>query len=373
MIIYGALIIPALVLLFIVITNRGRIQWWEPVLLLLVPCATVFGIKAIAEQSLMYTDEYWNSYGTKVEYYEDWDEYIHQTCTRSYPCGTDSEGNTEYCSETYDCSYVQYHPESWLLRGSGGEDINIDRGTYDRLCAQWHRKPAFVDLNRTYDSNDGDMYYAEWDSLFTSIEPIASQHRYKNKVKPSKNTFGFAEVDPKKDPVKTYNVPNGYTCDYIYGAGTGEDQKLLRQWNAWLGKKKKVVMMVMVYPNQPLEQAFKQESFWRGGNKNEFILCVGVSSDTISWTRVISWTPQTILKAQVEREIKELHKFCLKCIINHMAMAVEKWPTVIRRDFEEFNYLTVPAPLWGIIVAYVLSLVLAVLLGVMTVYDDLMD
>jgi hypothetical protein len=360
MIIYFALFIPVLVMVWLWLNYRDRIQWWEPALVLLLPIICVFGIKWMAQASLMYTTEYWNSYGTKIEYYEAWDEYIHRTCSRTYACGTDSEGNTTYCTEYYDCSYVENHSPYWVLYGSSGEEILISKEKYEELMARWRVKPTFKDMQRSFHSYDGDMYFAEWPKVFPTMEPIASQHQYKNKVKPSKNTFGFVDIDPKKDSVLEYKGVDGYTANYIYNWMNSQDQLLLRQWNSWLGRPKKVVMMIIVYDNKDISEAFKQESYWRGGNKNELILCVGKSSSTITWTKMISWTPQTILKAQLEREIKELHNFCMKCIINHMGMAVEKWPTVIRRDFEEFNYLTVPVPLWGIILAYIVALLVSV-------------
>ena len=46
--------------------------------------------------------EYWGSKLIKAEYYEEWDEWIEETC--SYECCCDSEGNN--CETVYyDCSY----------------------------------------------------------------------------------------------------------------------------------------------------------------------------------------------------------------------------------------------------------------------------
>lgn len=333
-------------------------------MILLIPIACIFGIKVIAQNSLMYTTEYWNTIGVRTEYYQAWDEYIHRTCYR-----TVSTGKTSY-TVPYDCSYVDHHPEYWMLLSNRGEEIEIPKEKYNELVSRWKVAPAFQDMQRNYHSYDGDMYHAEWPNFFDTMEPIASQHTYKNKVKHSDNTFGFVQIEPKKENVLEYKKPDGYTGYYIYNWTNAEDQMLLRRWNAQLGSSKKVVMMIIVYDKKDISEAFKQESYWRGGNKNELILCVGHSSSTITWTKVISWTPQTVLKAQIEREIKELKNFCMKCIINHFAMEVQKWPKVIRRDFEEFNYLTVPVPMWGNIVAYIVALIVSILAALFAYNND---
>lgn len=121
MIIYFALLIPVIAILYALIFQHKKVVWWEALPTLVIPILFIFMVKYLGQKSLEYSDEYWNSYGTYAEYYEDWNEYIHQICTRTYPCGKDSDGNTKYCTETYDCSYVQYHPEHWELYGSGSE------------------------------------------------------------------------------------------------------------------------------------------------------------------------------------------------------------------------------------------------------------
>jgi len=368
MLIYFSWLIPVITVIILLTYFNKKVAWWEVGVVLGVPILLTLAFKVIGQQSLIYTTEYWNSYGTRAEYYEAWDEEV--PCrhpiyeTETY---TDGEGNTQTRQvlvgymHAYD---VDDHSPYWEVNGSCGECFRIPQSKFDELCNRWHNK-TFQDLHRDYHSKDGDMYYTVWDSTFPTIEPMATMHQYKNKVKNSDSVFQFKKINPKEVKVYNYNgIQDQYTCDYIYAAGHQNEQILLRQWNALLGAKKKVVFMLIPYYNQPYTACLDQEAYWKGGNKNEFILCVGVSSMTISWAHVISWTPQYTLKAKVEREVKDMKKFDCRKIINYLGATIQKHPTFIRRDFEEFNYINVPVPTWAIIVAYIVSLISSICLGI---------
>lgn len=227
----------------------------------------------------------------------------------------------------------------------------------------------FEELNRDYHTNDGDKYVTTWNKKFEDIEPITTIHRYKNKVKHSDSIIPFSRNEQKL-PVLEYMKLDGYFCNFIYGYNDGKAQMLLRQWNAWLGAKKKVVMMIMVFENQPYQIALEQEAYWRGGNKNEFIVCIGTKNGAIEWARVISWTPQTVLKVQLAREIKEMEPFNILRIVNYVGATVEETSGYIRRDMEEYDYLTVPVPTVATVLAFMLSFVLSGSLLVWSVKNE---
>ena len=102
--------IPVITCLILLFGFRQFTAWWEYLVVLLpsilLSSALYFGLLEIQETDT----EYLGYYVSKVEYYEDWDEWVHQTCTRTW---TDSKGNTH--TETYDCSHSVYHPEYWQM------------------------------------------------------------------------------------------------------------------------------------------------------------------------------------------------------------------------------------------------------------------
>ena len=116
-------ILPFIAALLIIIILRKKIMvWWELGLmiggsLLITTCTS--GLIKLGND---WDTEYLGGYMTKVSHYDDWDEWIVQTCTREVPCGTDKDGNTIYETETYDCSHRDYHPERWTYTDNHGRE-----------------------------------------------------------------------------------------------------------------------------------------------------------------------------------------------------------------------------------------------------------
>ena len=70
MIIYLAIIIPIIAIIFLYIVRKQEIVWWEP-LLLIGSCAVfIFISKLLVDYSSIKTKEYWGSFVTRIEYYE---------------------------------------------------------------------------------------------------------------------------------------------------------------------------------------------------------------------------------------------------------------------------------------------------------------
>ena len=108
---YLIFLVPIISCLVLFLFFRSRTTWQEYLVVALPSIFIAFILRFCIVSSQISDVEYLGSYIVRAEYYEAWDEYISQTCTRSYACGTDSDGNTQYCEETYDCSYVDYHSE----------------------------------------------------------------------------------------------------------------------------------------------------------------------------------------------------------------------------------------------------------------------
>jgi hypothetical protein len=342
-----------------------EIKPWESILISLLCVGGIILTSVAIKNASTYTKEYLSTYPVKAEYYEDWNEYIHKVCTSSYRCGKST------CTRVYDCSYVAYHSEYWQLVSKEGNEYHISASEYNSLVTLWNNQ-SFVDLNRHYHSNDGDKYVSQWDSKFESIRPITFSRQYQNKIKTSPSLLGFKKINPKETQVYDYDEISNHRLDFIYGDGDYQQQERLRQWNAYLGADKKVEIFIVIYKNKPLSSAFDQEAYWVRGNKNEFILCVGINDDSkkIEWSKVISWTPNTVLKARVEREINELTNYDLNVIIDYLGDVVSKEDGTIRKDFSEFDYIDPPISFWGGVGIFIISLLIAIGLIYWSINND---
>lgn len=222
----------------------------------------IFTVKMICQFSMVKTKEYWGSFIKNVQYYEPWNEYIHQTCTRTVSCGKDCT-----TTETYDCSYVRYHDAEYYINTTTGEKIEIDKDQFNYYVARFRNK-SFVDMDRSYYTEDGDMYQSDWKEDSASSVPVTTVHSYDNKIKAAdQSIFHYTTVskeDKDKYSLKEYPPVKEYLQDCIIGdSGTFNQQDLtgINYVNALLGHQMQVRVYLLIYRNQPIDASFLQESY----------------------------------------------------------------------------------------------------------------
>ena len=355
MIIYGAIIIPIITAILLWKLYKHEIVWWE----ILVPMAAslllIIGSKCAIETVQVRSEEYWGSIVKETHYYEPWNEYIHRTCTRKV-------GKT---TQTYDCSYVQYHPAQYDVTTTSGEYIGINEAEYLKLKSKFGNS-SFVDMHRRYHTKDGDMYKSLWDGSKEKSVPATTIHSYENRVKAADaSVFHFKKVTEKH--VKDFDlqqyppITNYFDMDAIIGDDNIPDvvsaNKKLKYLNGKLGPTKEVRMFIVVFKNQPIDASFYQESYWEGINMNEIVVCIGINDlREVQWARVISWTHNEGLKIDIRRIVEGQDKLNLCELVDKSYPLIENG--FIRRDFHEFDYLTVNPPVWAVILTYFLTIAL---------------
>lgn len=359
MIIYGALLIPFIIAFLLYKYFKRDVTWWEYLIPLGVSILLTFSSKAIIEVVQVSCKEYWGSFIQRVEYYEDWDEWVTRTCTRS--CCCDSKG--ENCgTETYDCSYRQYHPPYWQIVTTTDETIYISEEDYNQIKKLFGNE-AFKDLGRSYYTDDGDEYFSNWPGDSLRSQPVTTVHSYENRIKAAdQSVFHFMPVskaDRIRYDIKDYPDKDSYIMPAVIGDSALNASEIDQQFqylNALLGHKKEIRVFVLLFQNQPIDAALYQEWYWSGGNMNEFVICIGIDkARAVKWCKVLSWTRSEILKAEVRRFVEEQPKLDLKSLAYYLQQAADK--EFIRRDFKEFSYLTVEPPLWAVILTYFLTLI----------------
>lgn len=362
MIIYLALLIPFITALVLYFWFSRKTLWWEFAIPISASFLFIVIMKLMIETSQLQCKEYWGSFINRVEYYEAWDEEV--SCRHSYDCfcTTDEDGN-EDCQTCYMHSYdVDYHSPYWHLITTTGETIGISKSEYERLRKLFSNE-FFEELNRDYHSDDGDKYYSAWPKDSAKAVPVTTIHYYENRVKAAdQSVFHYREVDTadirfyglKEYPV----IYDEYKQEAVLGDYT-EDGKIANKKfqyiNGLLGSKKEVRVFVLIFRNQPVDAALYQESYWSGANMNEFVICIGIdNARNVKWCYPISWTPAEKLKADVKQFVISQDTLNLSLLADYLQPQVDK--QFIRRDFKEFDYLTVDPPMWAIILAFILTL-----------------
>jgi hypothetical protein len=358
-----AMVIPIASAVILYWKFRERAVWWEFLVIFAFTAALIFGFKLTAETMQTTDTEYWGGWIREAEYYEDWDEEV--PCRHDkYETYTDSKGRTQrrYIGKEHPYD-VDYHPPYWQALESNGETISIDRSKFEELANKFGNR-RFVDLHRHYHSNDGDKYVAVWLRNDEAFEPAVTKHSYENRIQAGNSVFNFPDVEKAKvkaNGLFDYPKISGfYNCPSVLGNGGPAYYEALNKldfWNAKLGAKKEVRMMILVFMNRPMDSGFLQEQYWKGGNKNEFIICIGVDNDyNIQWCHTFSWTKVEELKVEARSFVMGFEKLDLVKVVDWLVPEVDS--KFARRHFSEFSYINVEPPMWSVVLIYFITIAL---------------
>jgi len=365
-----AFLIPVItcIILFVVPFFRSQTTIGEYFMVfiptILVSVITFFGIEAYVTTDT----EYLGFYTTKVEYYERWNEYIHQTCTRSW---TDSDGNTH--SETYDCSYVDNHPPRWYMYLNNGKKIYIDKKEYRQIVQRFGVSEIFHDMHRHYHTIDGDMYYAEFPGDRNRMYTCTFANPYTNKILRSKSIFNFSDVqeedlDKVLDYQKVYRDQNPITGNIAIPRSVVDSFKYL---NAYYGGKYQFRCYVWLWKDKPLQVSKLQQDFLVGGNKNELNVCISVDSTTnkIQWVNAFSWEDSPKIQTGVNHLYSKGEVLDLMKLNRYLLDKVPSdWK---RKNFSDFDYIKHELNTKQWIIVYIFTIIASLGLSIFVIFNDL--
>ena len=361
MIIWFALMIPLATAAVLYWRFHHRVSWQEVLLLVGAPTLLVALSKLMIDTVVASDTEFWGGWATKAEYFEDWNERV--SCrhpkyrTETYR-GSDGKTHTRRVQTGYQHPYdVDYHPPRWGVATSNGDWLSIPSDEFEQLCRQFGNR-TFVELHRHFHTDDGDKYEAVWDGRRETIETVTTTHRYENKVAVADSVFAYSEVNPKDFGLFEYPSVEGHRQTAILGDGgqtLGDGRRAVAFWNATLGRRKQVRLFVLVFKGQPRQAWMDQEAYWKGGNKNEFVTCVGVDgSYSPTWCHVFSWSEVEELKIDARNRVMEQKTLDLAAYADWLGPQVQA--RFVRKPFADFDYLTVEPPFWAVLLVFLLTL-----------------
>lgn len=367
-------LIPIIVSIITLVLFRKRFVWWESLIVVSVSCLITLITNLICLSINTDDIEYLGDYVVDVRYYEPWNEWVYKRCTRRVPCGRDSNGNTRYRTETYDCSYCRHHSAKWEMNTKLKYSYNISKNDYNRIVKQWDSPNVFVDMHRRYYTKDGDMYKSMWDRNPKNIINITHNKPYKNKVIASKSVFNFEKISEKeKEEWDLYDYPsltyqptyklsdkqwNKTYQDCLIGYYNKEFSEKLNYINSIYGSTKHIRTYILVFKNKSREVAFKQQSYWCNGNFNEHLICLGLNGNTIEWVETFSWEDVPYLSVETKQyfisnnDITKLNDFFVW--YEKKLNEKEKW---VCKDADDFDYLKVEMTDKQLIISLVLTLI----------------
>lgn len=336
--------LPFIISILLLIFFKKYIVWWEYICLVGVSILFTLLLKSVFIASLEYDTEYLGGYITKITHYDEWDEWIHKTCTRRVPCGRDSKGNTIYRTERYDCSYRDYHPECWKYTDNyNREEYFYNKSYFDAAMKELgYPKMVFRDMHRKYYRIDGDAQDYYYDGTPQHVRALVWKNSYQNKILASHSIFKFEDIDDDDaDSLGLFRYPDVNDNDQavILGFKAGKEvHKQYKYINSIYGARKQFRIYVLVFRDKPLEISEKQKSYWQGGNKNEFVLCLGYNTKkgTIDWCNPFSWCDKPELEVATKRYFREHPRMDLSQYPSWLHKNINLWK---RKQFSDFDYI----------------------------------
>jgi hypothetical protein len=230
-------------------------------------------------------------------------------------------------------------------------------------------------MHRDYHSIDGDMYSSQWKGQLDLLEIITQEHTYENHVQASKSVFNYPEVTPEE--IKQYGlfeypaVINDYQ-HHILGTVDKDAEHQMDILNGLLGSKKQLTSFIIVFRNKTVRAGELQEALWKGGNKNEFVVCIGVDgANNITWCRPFSWSEVAEPKITIRNFVHDQKTLNLSRLSEYMF--TELSAKFKRKEFKDFEYLTIQMSPGQIQAAVITTIILNIIVAMWAVYNDLED
>jgi hypothetical protein len=336
MIIFGSLIVVIIITAIFYYLNPKEYKWWEFGIPIIITLGLIIGAKALTDHTRVMFTEYWGETIVSVHEEEPWNEWIHKTCSRTYSCGTNSDGSTKYCTEYYDCSYqADYSPE-WYSKTNLGNTYSMSEKMYDDLLILYGTGKKITNTRRNHSPRSrcsgsngtkfagkvvgqtSNVYSTEWPQNEKTRKGVFTKHQYENRIKASDlSIFNIPVVsEAEADSMGLFKYPENidkYDCPVILGGSVSEKtQDMFRRLNAKFGPSNEIRLWILVFEDKPAITASYQENYWVKGNKNELVICIGKKGDEIKWAHSFSWALSETLTAETAQKAINLYEFSIK-------------------------------------------------------------
>lgn len=268
------------------------------------------------------------------------------------------------------------------------------------------------------------IYETRWNGNDETRKAYTSKHHYKNKIKATDlSIFNISIVNEKQaDSLGLFRYPeyndDGLEYPTILGKNISSiTQEKFKRLNGKFGISNELRLWILIFENKPLTIARQQENFWVKGNMNEFVLCIGKKGNQIQWAHTFSWALSNELTIDIRNKVMNLYQFkdtIIKIqqppVISKLTKKVRRlnvsteikdstirikfpsypvlneitWDELYkflnknlnkykRRDFREFDYLTVEPPTWAIIIIYVIAIIISVGINLWIIKNNFED
>lgn len=362
-------IIPFITALTLFLFFRKRVVWWEYLSLIIPSLLFTLLVNVIMVECNSTDTEYLGGYVNKITYYEDWDELVRVRHESRDRVGTDKDGRPIYKTRVWYTTERRYHPKRWTYTSNDNRfETSIDERLYNKIKNRLNNKSIFKDMNRKYYKKDGDSYITYYDGSVQHIYDLTRKHTYRNKIKAkqSHTIFKLLDIDEKMaDSLKLYKYPEIYdlTQNPIIGRNVSDEElQIFKYINATKGKSNQFRTFVLFFNYDELEKSELQKSYWQNGNKNEFVVSIGLKGDSVVWTNCFSWCDIPKLEIMTKNYFINNPKLDLKAYGIWLNNRInDNWE---RKQFSDFDYITINVSDGQFVWLFILTLLINILISV---------
>ncbi len=362
--VYLALLIPIVLSIASYFWFTKKITYWEILIPISVSLITILLFRFIFNTTNLTDSEYLSYKVVSASYEEPWNEYIKKECSNTTCTGT---GKTRRCRTTYyDCSYVKYHSAEWYVTDESGSSYYISKEDYIALKQKWNNNKYF-EMHRKYHTIDGNMYRTYYTGNIFNLLTTHKTEWYSNRVQNSSSIYNFRDLtEQEKIDYLTYDYPNltngqmnSILSDY-YPINKYE-QQYFNTLNARLGPSKQCHVFLVIWKNSTIKYAEMQQRYWKGGNKNEFVINVDVdNAGNLKWFYTFSWTDKEICKIKMRAYlnlVKDKKLNIYKLTDNTYDILSKNWK---RKNFADFKFLHVDLKTYQLIIIYIIAFIVSI-------------
>jgi len=362
-----AVVIPITLGILYFVGGR-KVVWWEFLIPILPTFLASWGLVVAFEAGQTMDTAYKTSWVSEAQYDEDWNERCRRAVyrTQTYSCGKGRTCTRRVFSH-YEY-YTVYHPAEYRIRTASGGTYPISKSAYHNL-AKIFGNETFVELNRSYYTDDGDRYVTHYKGEIEKLIPASATEGYENRVQASSSIFRDMEVDKTEYPVYDYPPLSTLNMPYILGPCDGDEQRSFQVMNARMSMGSNCTTWLLIFKNQPYSISQIQEAYWKGGNYNELVVCVGVGENReVEWSNVFGWTENDDIKIELRNLIsaqKQLNPIAISEFLQ------DRIPNNFKpRDFKEFDYLKIEVPWYAYLVTILGLIILNVGIGAWLIKNE---
>lgn len=366
-------IIPFITAIILLAFFREKVVWWEYGIIIAVPIAFILLLKLCVTTVVTSDIEYLGGYVTQLTHYDDWDETVMVPHTVT----------TGKTTITIMVPERRYHPDTYSYRSSidaGKAEHPITKRLYKTMKDRIGGPEFFRDMHRDYRSKDGDAHdiFFELDTASQSrLYDITESGTYQNKIKASEySIFGSRHISKKEaKKLGLYSYPdidrNLKQIPIIGDSVLLEDTEAVQLLNAIYGKKYQFRTFILLFDagKYGIEISEKQKDYWNGGNKNEFIVCIGLDSlDNVIWCNPFSWADEPKLEVLTRDYFLDNPQLNISAYAGFLSEKIpDNW---IRKEFKDFDYLSVSISNVFYIIIIILMIIAEIFLSIFVIRNS---